>query len=354
MKPIDVIGLAAAAVAASSNALNIILNNDDGFGSANIREFYRLLKHAGHNVWIVAPVTNNSGQGGRAVFTDERYLTANSQYDLVPKGAPSFGTDPSDSHIWYYNGTPAACTFFAFDYVVPRYWNGTEPDLFVSGPNFGSNAGPFLFTLSGTMGSTYAAVGRGLPGIAFSAANDTQRSYKTVDRNQTEDGYPADIATINAELSVRLVDELAKSARPGQPLLPHGYGINVNYPDVSSDPGSRCVYPPFYQARLTGGAGTDKAAYNETSGLFSHSELVPPEGTGVNACINGDCSLPGETELLGSCATPVSIFTVDYDAPSRNTTTSVTRALEGLVKKFQGGKIKRDLRYVQSRYRNSQ
>ena len=353
MKLTDIVGLAAIAVAASSNALNIILNNDDGFGSANIREFYRLLKDAGHNVWIVAPVTNNSGQGGRAVFTKERYLTANSQYDLVPQGAPSFGTDPHDSHIWYYNGTPAACTFFALDYVVPRYWNnGTAPDLFVSGPNFGSNAGPFLFTLSGTMGSTYAAVGRGLPGIAFSAANDTQRSYKTVDRNRTEDGYPADIATINAELSVKLVNELAKSVRPGQPLLPHGYGINVNYPDVSPEPGSRCVYPPFYQARLTGGADTDRAVYNETSGLFSYADLVPPEGTGVNTCINGDCALPGETELLSSCATPVSLFTVDYDAPSSNTTTSVTRALEALVKKYQGGQVRRDLRYLQSRYRD--
>lgn len=37
----------------ASNALNIILNNDDGFASANIREFYRLLKAAGHNAWIV-------------------------------------------------------------------------------------------------------------------------------------------------------------------------------------------------------------------------------------------------------------------------------------------------------------
>lgn len=36
-------------LAASSQALNIIVNNDDGFASANIREFYRLLRDAGHN-----------------------------------------------------------------------------------------------------------------------------------------------------------------------------------------------------------------------------------------------------------------------------------------------------------------
>lgn len=33
----------------SASALNIIVTNDDGFGSANIREFYRLLNAAGHN-----------------------------------------------------------------------------------------------------------------------------------------------------------------------------------------------------------------------------------------------------------------------------------------------------------------
>ena len=127
-----------------TNALNIIVNNDDGFGSANIREFYRLLKASGHNAWIVAPVDNESGQGGRSVFTTSPKLTRPSEYNLIPAGAPSFGTDPNDSHIWYYNGTPAACTFFALDYVVPNYWNGTKVDLLVSGPNFGTNLGEYL------------------------------------------------------------------------------------------------------------------------------------------------------------------------------------------------------------------
>lgn len=32
-----------------TNALNILMNNDDGFGSANLREFYKVLKSKGHN-----------------------------------------------------------------------------------------------------------------------------------------------------------------------------------------------------------------------------------------------------------------------------------------------------------------
>lgn len=33
----------------STHGLNILMNNDDGFGSANLREFYKVLKSKGHN-----------------------------------------------------------------------------------------------------------------------------------------------------------------------------------------------------------------------------------------------------------------------------------------------------------------
>jgi 5'-nucleotidase len=83
--------LAGAALFSSSQALNILLNNDDGFGSGNLREMYRLFKEKGHNVWLVAPATKQSGKGGTSDFTAEGNLTGPSQYDLIPKGAPSVG-----------------------------------------------------------------------------------------------------------------------------------------------------------------------------------------------------------------------------------------------------------------------
>lgn len=39
--------------------------------------------------WIVAPVFQQSGMGGKSDFTTEANLTAPSQYDLIPAGAPS-------------------------------------------------------------------------------------------------------------------------------------------------------------------------------------------------------------------------------------------------------------------------
>ena len=83
-------------------------------------------------------------------------------------------------------------------------------DLVVSGPNEGSNLGPLgrrlvpspfspclissscpacraVFTLSGTLGAAYVAVGRGIPAVAFSAGNSTKRSYKDWDPKDPED-----------------------------------------------------------------------------------------------------------------------------------------------------------------------
>ena len=138
----------------STIGLNVIVNTDDGFGSANSRELYRLLKGKGHDVYLVGPIDNESGVGGRSGFTNLPTLAASTQYDLVPAGAPSYGTDPMDSHIWYYNGTPAACTFFGLDYIAPVIAKWLKVDLLVTGPNFGTNLGPFLYTLSGTLGAT--------------------------------------------------------------------------------------------------------------------------------------------------------------------------------------------------------
>ena len=60
----SVLATAVVSISSIASGLNIIVSNDDGFGSANIREFYKALKAAGHNAWIVAPVVDMSGKGG--------------------------------------------------------------------------------------------------------------------------------------------------------------------------------------------------------------------------------------------------------------------------------------------------
>lgn len=87
---------------------------------------------------------------------------------------------------------------------------------------------PFLYTLSGTQGYTYTAVGKGYPAIAFSGGNGAQRSYKTV-VNQTAAGY-ADPATIQAQLAVKLINQLIDSVPKKERLLPLGFGMKYDHP----------------------------------------------------------------------------------------------------------------------------
>ena len=49
---------AALGLASSSDALKILMGNDDGFGSGNLRELYKLLKDAGHEGKL--PITPQS------------------------------------------------------------------------------------------------------------------------------------------------------------------------------------------------------------------------------------------------------------------------------------------------------
>ena len=165
-------------------------------------------------------------------------------------------------------------------------------------------------------------------GQAFSGGNlYGQRSYLQINQT-TNTSYP-DPAIIYANLSTSLVNQLAKNTKPGSPLLPLAYGINVNYPSITSLTNTSCVAPKFYQTRLTGGAFTDQAVYSASSGLFTYANAL---GSGINTCINGDCSLPGETSIVNAgCQSSVSVFTVDYDAPKTRNTTEVFKALEPLV-----------------------
>ncbi|KFY48601.1 hypothetical protein V495_01197 [Pseudogymnoascus sp. VKM F-4514 (FW-929)] len=305
--------LAATYVFAPVNGLNILLSDDDGFGTGNIRELYRALKSFGHKVWIVAPAINQSGVGGTVVFTTSTNLTADSQYGIIKAGAPSFGSDPADSQIWYYNGTPSACVQVALDHILPLHAPFSVPDLFISGPNYGTNLGPFVFTLAGTLGAAYTAIERNIPAIAVSTGNSGATPHFWV--NETTPAGLPDPFTIAGRLAANLAQTLIVAAKAkGGPILPLGYGINVNIPKISSYTDDTCVNPPFIHTRLTGGAYVDKAVFNATTGLFDWANI---DTKGVNQCINGDCSLPGETKLLADgCKSSVSVFTVDYDAPS--------------------------------------
>ncbi|KAI8998912.1 5'/3'-nucleotidase sure [Trametes punicea] len=287
-------------------ALNILLTNDDSWASANIRATYSALKADGHDVLLVGPAVQQSGKGGTFVLPTTNITAPGGEFGSIPVGAPFFGHDTQNPNLYYFNGTPAATVVFGIDIVAPTHFGSNPIDLVVSGPNEGQNNGPFLYTLSGTIGATYTAVERGIPAIAFSAGNSTHRSFTT---NTGESNDPANLA---ANVAANLVRALSDKVNVSQErLLPFGIGLTVNIPTFG--PGSNCTSPPFTFTRLTGGAIVDQITLDPTTGLPVANDLV---ARGINANINGVREDPGETPTSAECETAVSIFAVDYDAPA--------------------------------------
>lgn len=163
----------------------------------------------------------------------------------------------------YFNGTPAASVsntvrvivrcntdivfvqvLFGLDILVPMHFGNKTVDLLVAGPNEGQNNGPFLYTISGTIGATYAGIERGvsvpfcdcrsrwcfltsalkIPGIAISAGNGTHRSFTT------NTGLPDDPANTVARLTANFVAALANTTNTTTDrILPLSVGLGYVY-----------------------------------------------------------------------------------------------------------------------------
>jgi 5'/3'-nucleotidase SurE len=194
-------------ISGASNALNILLTNDDGWDSAGITATRSALIAAGHTVTLVGPLANQSGKGG-SLIADNAVVVA-----VVQSGGPG-------SNVWSVNSTPSDSVRAAFGNaaggVLPA---GSKPDLVISGINNGQNLGMTGTWASGTVNAALAGLSYGVPGIAISA----ERLLIASDAD-TIAAMPA-----IANFTVRLVDRLQQTALGGQ-VLPAGTVLNVNYP----------------------------------------------------------------------------------------------------------------------------
>jgi 5'/3'-nucleotidase SurE len=194
-------GTAPAAAAAQTDPLRILLTNDDGYNAPGIRVLFERLTAAGHDVTIVAPLTNQSGSGTKML------------------SAPTVTVRHPEPRVWAVDGTPGDSVAFGLSEVFA----GGTPDLVISGTNFGPNVAA-LATHSGTVGGAVAALEQGVPAIAVSTGGLSA---------------PAPEPTLNAmrptsDFTVGLIDRLRAHAKSGR-LLPEGVGLNVNYPVIGAD-----------------------------------------------------------------------------------------------------------------------
>ncbi|MGR4879577.1 5'/3'-nucleotidase SurE [Streptomyces sp. LARHCF249] len=184
-----------------ADPLRILLTNDDGYNAPGIRKAFERLTAAGHDVTIVAPLTNQSGTGTKMM------------------SGPTLAVKHPEPKVWAVDGTPGDSVAFG----LAEVFADRAPDLVVSGTNFGPNVAG-LATHSGTVGGAVAALESGVPAIALSTGGLAA---------------PDPVTTVNAmgptvDFAVKLIDRLRARARSGR-LLPEGVGLNVNHPVVGAD-----------------------------------------------------------------------------------------------------------------------
>jgi len=226
--------------------LNILLTNDDGWrgpgGSSTplIVELRDTLESAGHHVVVVAPGTDQSGQGGRITLRPLQLTLATPEPDV-------YTVTP---------GSPSDSVYFALDEIFA----GAKPDLVVSGVNPGSNLGQAV-NHSGTVNAATTALELGVPSVAVSLETPPP-------------GWPGGTAAAApgaASYVVDLVERLQRSANGGT-LMPTGVSLNVNLPlrpgpidPATGQPGS--VLPPRGERLTTVASGPFlNFDYQNTSG----------------------------------------------------------------------------------------
>ncbi len=211
MKKVVTIALTGAALAVASMVhaapLRILLVNDDGCHSPGITRLQSKLTAQGYDVWLVAPATNQSAIGSAITF----------------KPGKEFEVQKITDRQYCFPGTPSD----SVDFGLHGLLRDTPPDLVISGVNDGPNTGAAQLN-SGTLAAAVRALRFGYPAIAASVGNIMTREEMKAGWPQTKKYWPESVDYV-----VRVVDTLAKQQQPGQPLLPAGSGLSINYPPLA-------------------------------------------------------------------------------------------------------------------------
>lgn len=179
----------------------LLLVNDDGFDAPGMRMLVEAVAPLGRLV-VVAPHFEQSwmARGHRSYPTGHNWADTR-EVELFTRESPIPGHEAVIA-AWSVPASPARCIRVALDIL------GIEPDLIVSGINYGWNAGTSL-TESGTVGVAWEAAAAGYPAVALSH-----------DHLGEESSFPAVI-----HHSRRAVEAVLREG------LPDGIGfVSVNFP----------------------------------------------------------------------------------------------------------------------------
>ncbi|WP_232767212.1 5'/3'-nucleotidase SurE [Geminisphaera colitermitum] len=201
--------------------MRLLLSNDDGIDSPLFHILVHALQAAGHDLFIVAPLHEQSWTGA----AKSRHRPVASALARRDFGCPA----------WTVDGTPADCVNIALAHLLPRHPAPThdEPaatrpdvDAVVSGINLGRNTSLGFILASGTIAAAWEGALHGLPAIAFSQELN-QPLFVRLKNGEPIDAELGATLQASAAHAVRLVNELL----PPQLATPAPFTVhNVNFP----------------------------------------------------------------------------------------------------------------------------
>lgn len=188
--------------------MRFLVTNDDGIESVFLHELVHALRAAGHDLYVVAPKSEQSWVGA-----------AKSRNRPVHATAADRGLG---CKTWIVDGTPSDAINIAVGHLLPP---GTVIDAVLSGINVGLNASLGFIIASGTIAGAWEGALHGLPSIAFSQ-DLTAELYNDLKANGDVPA-PSLHATvkISAQHAARLAPELA-AATLHRSFIVH----NINFP----------------------------------------------------------------------------------------------------------------------------
>jgi len=234
--------------------MKILITNDDGIQVDALEALAEALGEE-HQVWVVAPDGNRSGQS--MSITLHHHLTVR---EIKPR--------------WFScSGTPTDCVLLVALKAV-----GVIPDLLISGINYGPNLGTDLL-YSGTAAAAREGAIKGIPSIAMS-----------LNRMEAPWDFSGPIAFVKEHL-----ERLYSMCGPG-------YFLNINFPDNLTDESCmKTAFPCHRDYR------DNFQAFDPPKGpryYFPHGNIDvsnPEEGSDLEVVLQGNiavCPIKAEPQIM--------------------------------------------------------
>ena len=208
---------------ASEARMRILLTNDDGIHAVGIRDLHKGLVAAGHEVHVVAPLTEQSAVGHAITIAMPLRVK-----EFRENGFRGLGV----------SGTPADCVKLALTTLLAD----RPPDVVVSGINAGPNVGMDIL-YSGTVSAATEGALMGYPAVAVSADDfaPTDLTGQGAYAARFISGRPWEIAPPRCVLNLNFPNRPVEQTL-GLKLCAPTPAIYADWYDTRQDPRGRTYY----------------------------------------------------------------------------------------------------------------